>query len=194
MRSPWRGTTASSRASRSGRSPTVSVALRRRSRRTSTTPPARRRGRSRRATSASVGAALRTPRRATARATPTRTARPATLARPCGCGRATACSRRCARGASSGGRPPTSYDWTRTHARRRGGEALARLATGEWPAAQPRHPAVRHVVHRSRGGCEAGRPDVDDGVVGGVLAIWQGIDFPAETPGIDRYIRGSEGR
>jgi hypothetical protein len=33
------------------------------------------------------------------------------------------------------GRLPTSYDWSRTHARRRGGEALARLAQGEWPAA-----------------------------------------------------------
>ena len=30
---------------------------------------------------------------------------------------------------------PTSYDWSRTHAQRRGGEALARLAQGEWPAA-----------------------------------------------------------
>ncbi len=33
------------------------------------------------------------------------------------------------------GRLPSSYDWSRTHARRRGGEALARLAEGEWPAA-----------------------------------------------------------
>ena len=33
------------------------------------------------------------------------------------------------------GRLPTSYDWSQTHARRRGGEALARLAGGEWPAA-----------------------------------------------------------
>jgi AraC-like DNA-binding protein len=30
---------------------------------------------------------------------------------------------------------PTSHDWSRTHAQRRGGEALARLAQGEWPAA-----------------------------------------------------------
>ena len=30
---------------------------------------------------------------------------------------------------------PSSYDWSRTHARRRGGEALERLARGEWPAA-----------------------------------------------------------
>ena len=32
------------------------------------------------------------------------------------------------------GRLPTSYDWSRTHAGRRGGEALERLAEGEWPA------------------------------------------------------------
>jgi AraC-like DNA-binding protein len=31
------------------------------------------------------------------------------------------------------GRLPSSYDWSRTHARRRGGDALARL-DGEWPA------------------------------------------------------------
>jgi AraC-like DNA-binding protein len=33
------------------------------------------------------------------------------------------------------GRLPTSYDWSSTHSRRRGGDALARLAQGEWPAA-----------------------------------------------------------
>jgi hypothetical protein len=33
------------------------------------------------------------------------------------------------------GRLPTSYDWSSNHARRRGGDALARLAQGEWPAA-----------------------------------------------------------
>ena len=30
---------------------------------------------------------------------------------------------------------PSSYDWSRTHARRRGGEALERLAGREWPSA-----------------------------------------------------------
>jgi hypothetical protein len=30
---------------------------------------------------------------------------------------------------------PSSYDWSRAHARRRGGEALERLARGDWPAA-----------------------------------------------------------
>jgi Homeodomain-like domain len=33
------------------------------------------------------------------------------------------------------GRLPSSYDWSRTHARRRGGDALGRLARGDWPAA-----------------------------------------------------------
>jgi hypothetical protein len=33
------------------------------------------------------------------------------------------------------GRLPSSYDWSRTHAPKRGGEALARLAEGEWPSA-----------------------------------------------------------
>jgi len=32
------------------------------------------------------------------------------------------------------GRLPSSYDWSRTHARRRGEEPLKRLAEGEWPA------------------------------------------------------------
>ena len=33
------------------------------------------------------------------------------------------------------GRLPSSYDWSRIHARRRGGDALARLAVEAWPAA-----------------------------------------------------------
>jgi hypothetical protein len=32
------------------------------------------------------------------------------------------------------GRAPSSYDWSRTHARRRGDEALRRLERGDWPA------------------------------------------------------------
>ena len=32
------------------------------------------------------------------------------------------------------GAAPSSYDWSRTHARRRRGEALKRLQAGEWPA------------------------------------------------------------
>ena len=33
------------------------------------------------------------------------------------------------------GQLPSSYDWSRTHARRRGGDALERLEGSEWPAA-----------------------------------------------------------
>jgi AraC-like DNA-binding protein len=33
------------------------------------------------------------------------------------------------------GRLPSSYDWSRAHAGRRGGDALKRVANGEWPAA-----------------------------------------------------------
>jgi hypothetical protein len=33
------------------------------------------------------------------------------------------------------GRLPSSYDWSRTHARRRGGRALERLSDGDWPPA-----------------------------------------------------------
>ena len=33
------------------------------------------------------------------------------------------------------GRLPSSYDWSRTHARRRGGEPLERLSNGDWPSA-----------------------------------------------------------
>ena len=32
------------------------------------------------------------------------------------------------------GRPPSSTDWSRTHARRRGGEALERFLARDWPA------------------------------------------------------------
>jgi hypothetical protein len=32
------------------------------------------------------------------------------------------------------GRPPSSTDWSRTHARRRGGEALTRFQARDWPA------------------------------------------------------------
>ena len=32
------------------------------------------------------------------------------------------------------GRLPSSYDWSRTHARRRGGEALMRSTGGQWPS------------------------------------------------------------
>ena len=43
-------------------------------------------------------------------------------------------SRSDARVASAHGAAPSSYDWSRTYARRRGGEPLNRLQAGEWPA------------------------------------------------------------
>ena len=33
------------------------------------------------------------------------------------------------------GRAPSSYDWSRTHARRRGAQAMRRLERGDWPSA-----------------------------------------------------------
>lgn len=53
------------------------------------------------------------------------------------------------------GRLPTSCDWSRTHARRRGGEALGRLADGSWPAAS--------VVGRVFGSWAAARARASDG-------------------------------
>ncbi len=104
-------------------------------RRTSTTRPGRRHGRSRRAMSACAAAAARTPSRAAARATRTPIAGPATPVRSSGGGPGSAWSRRCSIGAATTAscRPPPSG--RARDARRRGGEALRRLAGGEWPAA-----------------------------------------------------------
>ncbi|HET6869415.1 MAG TPA: hypothetical protein VFH80_26125 [Solirubrobacteraceae bacterium] len=52
------------------------------------------------------------------------------------------------------GRLPTSYDWSRTQARRRGGEALERLAERAWPAAS--------VVGKTFGSWAAARMLADD--------------------------------
>jgi hypothetical protein len=49
------------------------------------------------------------------------------------------------------GRLPTSYDWSRTHANRRAGEALERLSQGDWPPAS--------VVSELCGGWVRGRAD-----------------------------------
>ena len=73
------------------------------------------------------------PRHGTARATPTRTANAAIPARSPrnGHGNGSASN---ARMASALRRCAVLYDWSRTHARRRGGEALKRLHAAEWPA------------------------------------------------------------
>jgi hypothetical protein len=60
------------------------------------------------------------------------------------------------------GRLPSSYDWSRTHARRRGGEALERLREGDWPSAS---------------------------VVTSVLGSWAAARAQAESDG-DRYRHG----
>ena len=95
--------TDSAPAGSSGRSPTVSGARRRRSRRTSTIRRGRRRGRSRPAIRGCAVAAARTPSRATAKATPMRTARPATPARSSGAGPPNGYSPRCATGSAATG-------------------------------------------------------------------------------------------
>jgi AraC-like DNA-binding protein len=86
------------------------------------------------------------------------------------------------------GRLPTSYDWSSTHARRRGGEAYERLAEGEWqrrawsPAClEPGAPFARWLGRRRASGSWRSRH----------LA---GSRSPAETPAIDRKNRGSERR
>ena len=40
---------------------------------------------------------------------------------------------RCGCGGTRYGAAPSSYDWSRTHARKRGGDALTRLNEGDWP-------------------------------------------------------------
>ena len=62
------------------------------------------------------------------------------------------------------GQLPTSYDWSRTHACRRGGEALERLAREGWPASS--------VVCRLFGTWAAAR-------AGRITARRRGADTPA---------------
>ena len=91
------------------------------------------------------------------------------------------------------GRMPSSYDWSRTHARRRGGAALEQLARGEWPAAS--------VVSRLFGTWAAGRTaasgeGVDASQTGGqepVEVIGHTGDLCAQSPRIARKIRECEG-
>jgi AraC-like DNA-binding protein len=52
---------------------------------------------------------------------------------------------------------PSSYDWSRTHARRRGGEALRRLEADEWPPAS--------VVTSAFGSWDAAREAASGGAV-----------------------------
>ncbi len=90
------------------------------------------------------------------------------------------------------GRLPTSYDWSRAHARRRGGEGLERLARGEWPTAS--------VVSSLFGTWATARAaasgeDVDAPRTGGlepVEPIGHTGDLYAQSTAIARKIRRSE--
>ena len=119
-------------------------------------PDRREGGRSRPATSACAEGAARTRSRATARATPTRTARRATPGRSSGAGRTSGCSSRCARGASS---MAGSRRRMTGRAYMRGGTvgALARLAVEAMAGGGRRHGHLRTVGGRPRGGVGAGR-------------------------------------
>ena len=82
------------------------------------------------------------------------------------------------------GRGRTRVDWgRRARTPRRG-----RVAGGKRC-----HAPVRHLEGRPCGGRGAGWAD-HEGAGAGVLVIWQGIDLPAETPGIHRKIRGTQRR
>ena len=125
------------------------IGRRRRSRRTSTTRRGRRHGRSRPVTKACAVVAARTRSRATARATPTRTARPAIPARSSGAGPASGWSRRWPSGdrVTAGCRRPTTGRGRTRAARGRGAAALERelLAVGE-----RRHGRVGELVGGAR--------------------------------------------
>jgi AraC-like DNA-binding protein len=62
------------------------------------------------------------------------------------------------------GRLPSSYDWSRTHARRRGGDALTRLSSGRWPAAS---------------------------VVSKLFGSWTAARGRASTPWVDKALQAS---
>src|SRR5438067_1426392 len=87
---------------------------------------------------------------------------------------------------------PSSYDWSRTHARRRGGEALERLARGEWPAASVVGNlfgtwAAARVAASSEdfGAAQTGGPEP-------VEPIGHTRDLYAQSPQIARKIRRSQ--
>jgi hypothetical protein len=134
--SRWRSITASSRGSQSARSRIDSVARQRQSRGISMTHRGRRRGRSRRATSGCAAAAAPTPSKGDVYAD-SKACHPAAI-KPRWTREPVLAAMRERRGRH--GRLPTSYDWSRTHAHRRGGEGRQRIARGESPAASaPTH-------------------------------------------------------
>ena len=88
------------------------------------------------------------------------------------------------------GQLPSSYDWFRPNACRARARRTRAPRGGSLAGGERRHAPFRYLARRAGGG----RRGEDEGAGVGGFAIWQGIDPPAETPGIDRYIRGSERR
>jgi AraC-like DNA-binding protein len=91
------------------------------------------------------------------------------------------------------GRLPSSYDWSRTHAQRRRDEALERLSSGEWPAANVVSKLfgtwtdARAAEALGEGRRGVGRAGAEpDGLIGHTG------DLCAQSPAIARKIRGSE--
>ena len=91
------------------------------------------------------------------------------------------------------GKLPTSYDWSSTHARGRGGEALARVAQGEWPAGS--------VATRLFGAWSAARAvaaqraeEITMGPASARLVIWQGlVSLPKPRGFVRRGAAGDQG-
>jgi hypothetical protein len=92
------------------------------------------------------------------------------------------------------GRLPSSYDWSGTHARRRGGEALRRLNERSWPSASVvtavwgsrSAAAVRSVQLRAGPGWRPLPASHAKSTIG------HRAHFCAQSPVIHRYIRGSD--
>jgi hypothetical protein len=90
------------------------------------------------------------------------------------------------------GKLPSSYDWSRTHARRRGGAALERVARGEWPAASVVSGLFgTWAAARSAASGEGGRRAVLGGQ-GPIEVIGHTGDLCAQSTAIVRKIRESE--
>ena len=130
--------------------------------------------------------------RATARARGTRTARRANPARSSGTGPPSAC-RAMIEWRSRYGRLPTSDDWSRTHARRCGGEAVARLAEGEWPAASFVTRLFGTLSAARAASAEQAGEMTSEPASASESFGRESISLP-KPPGIRRYIRGSERR
>jgi hypothetical protein len=69
------------------------------------------------------------------------------------------------------GRCPSSYDWSRTRARQRGGEALDRLEAGEWPPA-----SVVSAVFGSWAGAHEAAGTSADALPRSRSASWPGVE------------------